>query len=133
MNYLLDTCAVSDYFKKIPSMIAQIKKVAPNQIGISAITVMEVEYGLRLNAEREVKIRPVWELLLKQIETIPYTSTCAASTAYLRAYLKKKGSLIGSYDLLIAGTALTHDLCLITSNMSEFNRVPSLKIEDWRM
>jgi tRNA(fMet)-specific endonuclease VapC len=58
MNYLLDTCVVSDFFKKIPSVIENFKRLSPKQIHISAITVMEIEYGLNLHKEREKKNTP---------------------------------------------------------------------------
>lgn len=35
-------------------------------------------------------------------------------------------------DALIAGTARTHRLILVTGNSSEFLRVPGLSVEDWR-
>jgi len=45
--------------------------------------------------------------------------------------LKKAGELIGDFDLVIATTALVHNLTLITNNISHFQRIPSLKIENW--
>ena len=54
MNYLLDTCVVSDFFKKTPQVIAPFQQISPENIHISSITVMEIEYGLRFNAEREI-------------------------------------------------------------------------------
>jgi tRNA(fMet)-specific endonuclease VapC len=34
-------------------------------------------------------------------------------------------------DLLIAATALAHDLTLVTHSLREFSRIAGLKIEDW--
>lgn len=39
--------------------------------------------------------------------------------------------MIGANDLLIASITLANDLILVTHNVSEFSRVPGLKIEDW--
>ena len=49
----------------------------------------------------------------------------------LGADLEREGRPIGPNDLLIAATALTHSLTLVTHNTSEFSRVPGLKVEDW--
>ena len=49
----------------------------------------------------------------------------------IRAHIKKKGTLIGAMDLLIAVHAVTIDAVLVTDNVSEFRRVPSLKVENW--
>jgi tRNA(fMet)-specific endonuclease VapC len=42
------------------------------------------------------------------------------------------GTPIGAYDVLIGATALTHNHIIVTSNVREFQRVPNLKIENWR-
>lgn len=133
MNYLLDTCVISDLFKKIPAVIDHFKSVSPQQICLSTITVMEVEYGLKLNTERAKKIRPIWKELLECIEIVPYTALCAEASGRIRAELKNDGLPIGPYDILIAGTAMAQEMVLVTSNTSEFARVEKLKLVDWRL
>lgn len=93
---------------------------------------MEIEYGLKLNVEREMKIRPVWTSLLSLIRVLPLSVACATHAAHFRASLKAAGTPVGPYDLLLAGTAAAHDLTIITSNLREFQRFPSLIVEDWR-
>lgn len=132
MNYLLDTCVISDFFKKSPSTVNHFENLSPTQLYISTITVIEIEYGLRLNEEREKKIRPIWKALLQQIKVVPFCNQCAIITANIRAKLKSLGLPIGPYDILIAGTALTHHLIMVTSNLKEFNRISEINIEDWR-
>lgn len=132
MNYLIDTCVVSDLFKKIPLVIKNFEKLSPKQIHISSITVMEIEYGLNLHREREMKIRPIWEQLLKYIEVVPFSYASAICTASIRSQLKASGQLIGPFDLLIAGTALANEMTMVTSNLKKFDRVPEIKLEDWR-
>lgn len=134
ITHLIDTCTISDLFKKNPSVVNHFQRLSPDCIGISTITYMEIEYGLAINPEREVKIRPLWAHLLEFINVIPYTAECAKRSALLRHYLKNKGMLIGPYDILIAGTCLAqkNNPTLVTSNMKEFNRVPDLLIEDWK-
>ena len=132
MNYLLDTCVVSDFFKKIPSVVDHFKEISPEKIHISSITVMELEYGLKLNPGRAKSIRPLWSELSKYIHVIPYSPQCAIATATLRADLKEQGLPIGPYDLLIAGTSISHKMILVTSNTKEFKRISGITIEDWR-
>lgn len=133
MNYLLDTCVISDFLKKIPSVVEHFKVLSPEKIHISSITVMEVEYGLKLNAERAKKIRPLWTELLKYVHVIPYSPQCAVASAYLRADLKEKGLPIGPFDVLIAGTSLAHKMIMVTSNSGEFRRISGITLEDWRV
>jgi predicted nucleic acid-binding protein len=48
--------------------------------------------------------------------------------AFIRGELRANGQLIGDADLLIAATALEHDLTLVTQNLHHFNRIPGLKL-----
>lgn len=132
MNYLLDTCVVSDFFKKNPLTVQKLESISPNQVYISSITTMEIEYGLQLNGEREIKIRPLWNSFLKLIKVVPYTVECAEATAVIRKNLRKVGLPIGPYDILIAGIAVTHNMIIVTSNFDEFKRIPHIDIENWR-
>lgn len=132
MNYLLDTCVISDFFKKKPSVVKNMESHSPDKIYISSITVMEIEYGLKLNPEKENKIRPVWKDLLNYINIIEYSRKCANASASIRAILKHTGLSIGPYDILIAGTSMAHNLIMVTSNVGEFQRIPKIIIEDWR-
>jgi tRNA(fMet)-specific endonuclease VapC len=50
----------------------------------------------------------------------------------IRSDLERAGTPIGPYDLMIAATALAHDLILVTNNTREFARVAGLQIEDWQ-
>lgn len=132
MKFLLDTCVVSDFFKKNEGVISAFKRNSPSELAISSITVMEVEYGLVLNKERAIKIEPLWQALIKQIQVIDYNQGDARLTAQVRGFLKEKGMPIGPYDILLAGMALHRDLIFVTSNQNEFKRIPHLHLEDWR-
>lgn len=132
MNYLLDTCVVSDFFKKISSVVKHFEMVSPDRIHISSITVMEIEYGLRLNQEREKKIRPLWKALLNYLQVVSYSPKCAVASASIRARLKSTGLSIGPYDVLIAGTSIAYNMIMVTSNVGEFKRIPEITVEDWR-
>lgn len=133
MKYLLDTNTISDFFKKIPSVTQRLEKISPNQIYISSISVMEIEFGLQLNPARAAKINPIWKVMLHRCKVVNYTAECAEMTAHIRAHLKMSGQPVGPYDILIAGSALANNLVVVTSNMSEFERIPDLRIQNWRI
>lgn len=132
MKYLLDTCTVSDFVKGQPNVLARIKATAPNLITVSALTRMEIDYGLALNAERARKLAPVLEAFFSAIVTLPFDEADAQAAAAIRASLKTRGQPIGAYDVLIAGTGLARGLVVVTSNVGEFKRVSGLQVEDWR-
>ena len=132
MRYLLDTCTVSDFVKGQPNVLARLKATPPKMLGVSAITAMEVGYGLALNAERARKLAPVLQAFFSVVATVSFDQADAQAAAAIRAALKLQGQPIGAYDVLIAGTGLARGLVVVTSNVKEFNRVSGLQVEDWR-
>ena len=48
-----------------------------------------------------------------------------------KALLSKSGKLIDDMDMLIAATAITHNLILVTNNAKHFSRIKGLEIENW--
>ncbi|MBP0027684.1 type II toxin-antitoxin system VapC family toxin [Roseofilum sp. Guam] len=132
MQYLLDTCAISDFIKGEPGTQSKIKQTAPVNIAVSSITVMELNYGLALNPQQAKKIQPIILSFLSSVTILPFTAAEAEKAAQIRALLKSQGQPIGAYDVWIAATALEHNLIVITANQREFNRVVDLKTENWR-
>ncbi|WP_308253436.1 virulence-associated protein [Geminocystis sp. GBBB08] len=53
-------------------------------------------------------------------------------SANIRAFLRKNGTSIGAYDILIGAKALSTGLTLITANTKEFERIPNLEFINWR-
>jgi len=132
MTYLLDTCALSDFARGEPGTLARLRDVGPSEIATSAVSAMEVEYGLALDPSRARKLAPVMRALLQAITVLPYGLEDARATASLRASLEKRGRPVGAYDALIAGTAVARGLVLVTSNVREFGRIAALRVENWR-
>lgn len=134
--YLLDTCTLSDFFKHIdPALNQKILSIPPKHFFISAISVDEVEYGLARQPAKAEKYRPLFELFLKQItpsHVLPVDAKMAAQAGKLRALLSTTGIVLEQYDLLIAVTALYHEMTVVSSNVKHFVKVPNLKLEDWR-
>ncbi len=55
----------------------------------------------------------------------------ARVAADIRLALKRSGTQIGPFDMLIAGQALARDMTLVTGNRREFTRVQGLRLESW--
>ena len=62
---------------------------------------------------------------------LPFGDQEAGFSASIRAEFRKKGTPIGPYNLLIAGTTLAHQGILVTNNTKDFNHVSELKKENW--
>lgn len=95
------------------------------------VTVAEMEYGASKSLYREKNRKALLGFLSNFTHIIDFSSEDAEGYGILRAYLEKKGLPIGAYDMQIAAQALSRNLKIITNNISEFSRVPDLKVEDW--
>lgn len=101
------------------------------RVGLSAISLAELEFGLRASGRYEEK-RPALQQTLLPFERFAFDPVdCVNHYGRIRSALEKSGKTIGPLDLLIAAHALALDATLITHNTREFRRVPDLKVEDW--
>jgi tRNA(fMet)-specific endonuclease VapC len=133
MTYLLDTCALSDFARGEAGTLSRLRQLAPSDVSISAVSAMEVEYGLALDPIRARKLAPVMRSLVDAVAVLPFGVEEARASASLRAALRKRGRPIGAYDVLVAGQALARGLVLVTSNLREFGRIAGLRTENWRL
>ena len=132
LRYLLDTNILSYVVKgSHPALNARLVATPLEQLAISAVSVMEIRYGLALNSAAAKRLAPGLNDLIDGMTTLPFDSGCADACATLRATLRKIGRPIGAYDVLIAATTLAHDLTVITGNESEFAQVPGVRLENW--
>jgi tRNA(fMet)-specific endonuclease VapC len=131
MKYLLDTnICIAVIRKKSPEVIDRLTSHEPGDIGVSIITVAELVHGAQRSSQPEQNMAALDQFLLP-LDVADFDQSAAVAYGKLRAYLEKKGMLIGSMDMLIAAHALSLDVILVTNNMREFQHVPDLKIEDW--
>jgi len=131
LKYLIDTNICIYLIKNKSEMLLQrIELQNTKDIGVSAISVAELEYGISKSLYPE-KNRTALIEFLSSFEIIPFTDLDAEAFGNIRVYLNKRGTPIGPYDLQIAAQCISRDLILITNNVKEFKRVLNLKIEKW--
>ena len=131
MKYLLDTNACIYIIKKKPSQVFEkLGTLQINDIGISVITLAELEYGISKSTFPE-KNKIALIKFLAPLEILPFTEKAAEIYGKIRSYLEKTGSIIGTLDLFIGAHAKSENLVLVTNNVTEFSRISNLKIENW--
>ena len=131
MKYLLDTNVCIYIIKKKPSQVFEkLGTLQINDIGISAITLAELEYGISKSTFPE-KNKIALIKFLAPLEILPFTEKAAEIYGKIRSYLEKTGSIIGTLDFFIGAHAKSENLVLVTNNVTEFSRIPNLKIENW--
>ena len=130
MKYLLDTniCIylINDRPKKV---LAHFKRHLLEDIGISSITASELAFGVAKSASS--KNSAALEAFLLPLNVVDYDAGAAMIYGDIRAKLEKQGKTIGPLDMLIAASALSRQLILVTNNEKEFRRISKLKVENW--
>jgi tRNA(fMet)-specific endonuclease VapC len=111
-------------------IIHKFKQFNVGDIGISTITVSELQYGAVKSDNPKLNVQRVEEFLVP-LELIPYDLNAANFYGEIRYNLEKRGQVIGPLDMLIAAHALSNHIILVTNNEKEFQRVNNLRIENW--
>ena len=106
-------------------------QVDGHSIGVSAVTVSELEYGAWRSNHYEHEVSAVRKVLMP-FDTYAYDAVaCAEHYGRIRYELETKGKPIGALDLLIAAHALSLGATLVSNNEKHFGRVRGLAVENW--
>ena len=131
MNYLIDTnICIYIMNQRPPELVQKFKKYEIGQIGISSITVSELNYGVAKSQQKKSNTKRLEEFLTPFV-ILPFDENASKYYGTIRFHLESQGSVIGPLDMLIAAHALSENLTLVTNNEKEFQRIDSLKVENW--
>jgi tRNA(fMet)-specific endonuclease VapC len=131
MRFLLDTNTCIYIIKrKPPKVLEKFQTLDISDVGISSITVAEIEYGV-YKSQRQEQNRAALSQFLIPLEIIPFDERSTQTYGRIRAQLERQGIVIGSMDMLIASQAISSGLILVTNNVRELSRIPGLVIENW--
>lgn len=131
IDFLLDTDICIYLIKhKPPQVIARLRELPLSTVAISSITLSELEYGVMKSSRPKQNTFALMQFAVP-LEILPFDDLAAREYGYIRSFLEKQGTPIGSLDTLIAAHALALDCILVTNNQKEFGRVPGLKTANW--
>ena len=128
-KYLIDTNIAIYYMKGKYDLNQKLDKVSIDNCFISEITLAELKFGVQ-NSEKPDKNRKALEDFLTGFTILPiFHSLDLYATE--KARLRKAGTSIDDFDLLIGVTAVTHGLIMVTKNTNHFERIDGIELEDW--
>ena len=131
MTYMLDTNICIYIMKNKPEkVLRRFKEELNNGIGISSITLAELEYGMKHSSNPTQNERALLRFLVP-LSVLPFGAGAASEYGAIRTFLQNNGTPIGPLDMLIAAHAKSEGLVMVTNNVREFERVPGLEIENW--
>lgn len=137
MNYLLDTCVISEIVKPVPSsrVIMWINSIPSEQLFLCSLTIGEIRKGLTKLPESKKKERltdwlnTLLENYQDRIHSIDIT--VAEIWGIMQGKAENEGMPMSSIDSLIAATSYTHNLILVTRNEEDFQASKLSIINPW--
>jgi predicted nucleic acid-binding protein len=130
---LLDTDILSELMKQqdpVVKLRAEAYFQKQSQVAISTLSCYQVLRWLREPPKTE-RLKQFNQLLTEQIVwDVNLAIIDRAADLWIEG--RAKGLPRGDLDLIIASTALVHDLTLVTGNVKHFQWIEGLKLDNWR-
>ncbi len=82
------------------------------------------------NSEKKEKNQKALDDFLTGVKVIPIYHSLS-NYANEKSRLRKAGTPVDDFDLLIGATAITHNLTMVTNNIDHFRKIKGIKLEDW--
>jgi tRNA(fMet)-specific endonuclease VapC len=130
---LVDTDTLSEIIKGRNAHVSERAKTYLSSYGkltFSIITRYEILRGLE--AKQALKQIQAFEARCQKSTVLPLSDEIVTLAAEIYGELHRQGQLISDADILIAATAIVHNLMLVTENQAHFERIPGLTVESWR-
>jgi tRNA(fMet)-specific endonuclease VapC len=128
-KYLLDTNICIYFLKGLFNLDKEIEKAGLSNCYVSEITIAELKFGAE-NSEHQEKNRKTVDLFLSKFSIIPIFNSLDVY-AKEKTRLRKKGLPLDDFDLLIGATAISNNLTLVTRNLTDFERLKGIDLENW--
>ena len=135
MSYLIDTNVLSELRRKSPNagVVEWISQRPPTTLHISVLTLGEIRKGIDGLADeaRRMKLLDWLEIDLPAFFTgrlLPVDIQVADRWGRMVA---AAGRPLSAIDSLLAATALSHNLVLVTRNVKDFTDIPLQVINPW--
>ena len=138
--YILDTNHLSILQRRtepaFSKLSLRLNEVSPDLIFVTIISFQEQFQGWMAFINRAKKADQIVTAYLKLESLIQLFSVSQISSFDYKANeiaekLRRQRLRLGTMDLRIASIALSHNAILLTRNLSDFSRIPDLKVEDW--
>jgi len=128
-KYLLDTNICAYFLNGKYDLETKIDNAGFENCFVSEITIAELKYGVAKSTQKEKnsKALETFQMKFDVLPIFPALDIYATE----KARLKTKGEILDDFDLLIGTTAIFNDLTLVTKNISDFDRLDGIVIEDW--
>ena len=131
MKVMLDTnICIAIIKRKPPQVLRRFNRYKVGEIGISSVTLAELEFGVAKSQHQE-KNQAALDQFVLPLEIAGFDHEAAKVYGQVRATLEKKGTPIGVLDTMIGAHALALGVILTTNDTRKFSRIKGLTLVDW--
>jgi predicted nucleic acid-binding protein len=127
MRYSLDTDWLIDARADLPSAVRAIDELSDAGLAVSVVSIGELEEGAFCFPDSRAELARI-RGFLEPLITLWLSDPIMEIFGHTRSQLRRAGQLIPDLDLLIAATAISHDLTLMTRNLRHVARVLDLRL-----
>jgi tRNA(fMet)-specific endonuclease VapC len=130
MSFLLDTNIVSEYLRRPSALLHRFIQYS-GRLYLPTLSLAELYVSAYVRDNPDPTLRAIESLIRDEVEIIEFDADCASIFGMVRADQLRSGTLSPVVDLMVASVALAYDLTLVTHNVTDFFRVPGLRVIDW--
>ncbi len=127
MSYLVDSDYVADWLKGRPEAVNLLRTLEPQGLAISLITYGEIYDGIFYGSNPQRQER-IFRQFLQGTDVLPLNKPIMKRFARIRGHLRRSGNTISDPNILIAATALHHNLTVVPRNIRHFERIQDLSL-----
>ena len=130
MAYLIDTNIIIYSLRQHERVNGRFQETRNIAKSISVITYGELIYGARKSRHVERNLAVTYRVA-ELFAIIDVNRSVMDIFGEIKNNLSDKGKVIEDMDLLIAATAMSHNLTLVTNDVSHFKKIDGLRLENW--
>jgi tRNA(fMet)-specific endonuclease VapC len=128
LSFLIDTDWVIDHLNAVAEVTRRLKELEPQGLALSIISAAELWEGIYFSRDQK-RSQVMLEAFLSGVTILNLDEEVCKRFGHLRGSMRKRGQVMGDFDLLIAATALRHNLTLLTNNRKHFAGIAGLQIQ----
>jgi predicted nucleic acid-binding protein len=127
MPYLIDADWIINALAQRRQADTILAQLVPDGIAVSIVTVGEIYERAYDLPDPDARLA-LFRGFLAPFQHLGLDEHIIERFAQTRSYLRHRGEIIADFDIIVAATALHHDLTLLTFNLRHFQRIPDLRI-----